>query len=88
MDVGQKNQIVYPGVHELSYLHPSLFVPSPKYFEANNISLDNLILYRMINWDATHDWKINFSPKKEIELIKTLEKNIFVKILLVSSGIT
>ncbi len=28
----------------------------------------------MINWDATHDWKINFSPKKEIELIKTLEK--------------
>jgi len=61
-----KNQIHYPGYHELAYL-------SPKYVPVLNQSKDKFLI-RFVGWGAGHDlgekWLLN---QQKIELVKTLQ---------------
>lgn len=65
----------YRGFHELAYLHPKYFKPTKSGLEDLGL-FDNgpPILYRMINWDATHDIGIKTQRRKEINLILKLSK--------------
>lgn len=61
-----KNQILYPGYHELAYLSPRY---APKMRKA-----DNRFLVRFVGWGAGHDigekW---LSDRQKVEIVRTLE---------------
>lgn len=62
-----KNQILYPGYHELAYL-------SPKYFK-QEIKSENRYLIRFVGWGAGHDiGETSLSKAQKIELINVLKK--------------
>lgn len=46
----------YPGLHELSYLHPDVFTPQKDIFTAFDITVnENIILLRFVDFKAHHD---------------------------------
>ena len=50
------NHTVYPGYHELAYLHPDRFVPDPAVVTRAGISLrDPYAIVRFVGWQASHD---------------------------------
>ncbi|WP_144905696.1 DUF354 domain-containing protein [Halobellus captivus] len=54
-NIGPK-QYTYPGYHELAYLHPDRFSPSPAPLEAIGIDPEEtLVVLRLIRWDAMHN---------------------------------
>ncbi len=62
-----KNQIFYPGYHELAYLSPR-YLPS-------NIKRENIFLLRFVGWKAGHDiGEKGLSDRQKIELANTLKK--------------
>jgi uncharacterized protein len=62
-----KNQIHYPGYHELAYL-------SPKYAPELNQSEDRFLI-RFVGWGAGHDIGENWlSNRRKIELVSILKK--------------
>jgi len=61
-----KNQIHYPGYHELAYL-------SPKYVP-RNFKTENRFLIRFVGWGAGHDiGEKGLSDKQKIELVNVLQ---------------
>jgi hypothetical protein len=47
----------YPGYHELAYLHPDRFRPSPEVLEQQGLDPDDeLVVLRTVAWDAAHDF--------------------------------
>lgn len=63
-----KNQIKYPGYHELTYL-------SPKYFN-KEIKFENKFLLRFVGWGAGHDIGEKYlSDENKIELVNILRKH-------------
>jgi len=62
-----KNQIHYPGYHELAYLSPK-YIPEPNQSE-------NKFLIRFVGWGAGHDigekW---LSDQRKVELVRILKK--------------
>jgi uncharacterized protein len=62
-----KNQIHYPGYHELAYL-------SPRYI-SDKIVAENKFLVRFVGWGAGHDiGEKGLSDKQKIELVNILKK--------------
>ena len=62
-----KNQIHYPGYHELAYLSP--------HYTSNEQRNKNIFLVRFVGWGAGHDiGKTGLSRKQKIELINLLSK--------------
>jgi predicted glycosyltransferase len=62
-----KNQILYPGYHELAYL-------SPKYAPQLDQS-DNKFLVRFVGWGAGHDiGEERLSDKQKVELVSILKQ--------------
>lgn len=52
----RKNQIRYPGYHELSYLHPHRFTPDPSILKTCGIDpKKSIIAVRFVRWAASHD---------------------------------
>lgn len=51
-----KKTVVYPGYHELAYLHPKRFTPDPEVIRSYGFEPgESLILIRFVSWGATHD---------------------------------
>lgn len=54
-NLGNK-QIRYNGYHELAYLHPNYFTPNSEILDELNLSKnDNIIILRLVAWNAIHD---------------------------------
>lgn len=52
----KRRTVRYPGYHELSYLHPSYFVPQRELAVANGLAADRpTFLIRLVAWKANHD---------------------------------
>jgi len=48
--------VLYPGYHELAYLHPNRFTPDPDILKSLRIGKrEKFFILRFISWDATHD---------------------------------
>ncbi len=75
-DRQRKNEIRYPGYHELAYLHPELFTPDKRILMKNNIDPDQTyVLIRFVGWQASHDvGEKGLSDKEKIELVEKVEK--------------
>jgi hypothetical protein len=53
--IGEK-QVVYPGYHELAYLHPDQFTPSPDVLDHVGVDPDEqFVVLRLIRWNAMHN---------------------------------
>lgn len=72
----RKNEIRYPGYHELAYLHPDLFCKDPKLLKHHGINPEKeFIFVRFVGWQASHDaGERGLDLQKKIELIKALEE--------------
>ncbi len=54
-DLGKK-QVRYDGYHELAYLHPNYFTPTPSVLEFFGLKeSDTYIVLRFVSWGANHD---------------------------------
>jgi hypothetical protein len=54
-DVGSK-QYAYPGYHELAYLHPDRFSPSPDALDDVGVDpAETFVVLRLIRWNAMHN---------------------------------
>ncbi|KAA3629102.1 MAG: DUF354 domain-containing protein [Bacteroidetes bacterium] len=69
--------VVYPGYHELAYLHPNQFRPDPGVLRQYNLDpKDNLIIIRFVKRNATHDFRHPGIPEeKKIELVEQFSEN-------------
>ncbi len=69
--------VVYPGYHELAYLHPNQFKPDLRVLEQYHLDpKDNLIIIRFVKRNATHDFRHPGIPEeKKIELVEEFSKN-------------
>ena len=48
--------VVYPGYHELAYLHPDRFTPDQSVLDEVGLSQDErFVVLRLISWQASHD---------------------------------
>jgi len=72
----KKNHIVYPGYHELAYLHPKLFKPDPTILKDLQIkSGDTFFIFRFNVFKAHHDRGIKgLSLNKKRTLLDKLKK--------------
>jgi uncharacterized protein len=71
-DYGKKQER-YDGLHDLAYLRPEQFTPSPDIKKELGIADDEkYVLFRFVSWDAIHDWgKGTENEAFKRELIKT-----------------
>lgn len=71
-----KKTVVYPGYHELAYLHPNRFQPDPEVLKRYNIDpAENLILMRFVSWMATHDIEHSGIPMAfKMKAVETFSK--------------
>lgn len=78
-ELGPK-QILYPGYHELAYLHPEYFSPDPSVYDFLGIPHRSpFAILRFISWNATHDiGKMGFTPALKKELIDHLSSRMKV----------
>jgi predicted glycosyltransferase len=79
VDLGAK-QLLYPGYHELAYLHPKYFTPDPSVYDLLDIPVNTpYAILRFISWNATHDvGKAGFSPQLKKEIIEYLSSRMKV----------
>lgn len=62
-----KNQIVYPGYHELAYLSP--------HYVSGKIKPENRFLVRFVGWEAGHDLREKgLSDSQKVELVDILSR--------------
>ena len=51
-----RNQVQYPGYHELAYLHPDRFTPDPEVPRDLGLEPDDrFVVLRLVDWGASHD---------------------------------
>ena len=83
-DLGKK-QIRYNGYHELAYLHPNYFKPSPAVLDELGLSKDDtFIILRFVSWDASHDVG-QHGIQDKTALVRELEK--YGRVLITSEGL-
>jgi uncharacterized protein len=52
----RKNVVLYPGYHELAYLHPKLFSPDEAVLSDLGVRKgEKYVILRFVSWKATHD---------------------------------
>lgn len=75
-------QVRYNGFHELAYLHPNNFTPSPDVLELLGVSKgEQFFIVRFVAWDATHDLKhsgISLEGKRKIIELLSGHGKVFV----------
>ncbi|UGV40615.1 DUF354 domain-containing protein [Methanococcoides orientis] len=82
-DLGKK-QIRYDGYHELAYLHPKYFTPSPEVLNELGLSEDDtFIILRLVSWAASHDIG-HHGIQNKLKFVKELEK--YGRVLITSEG--
>ena len=82
----KKNQILYPSVHELAYLHPNYFTPNPSIYDELQIRKDEkYVVMRFVSWGASHDvGQTGITLNLKRNLIKTLSPH--AKVFIVSEA--
>ena len=82
----KQNQILYPSVHELAYLHPNYFTPNPSIYDELQIKQDEkYVVMRFVSWGASHDvGQRGISVNLKRNLIKTLTP--YAKVFIVSEA--
>lgn len=51
-----KKQVIYPGYHELAYLHPNRFKPNPDVLKELGLNeSEKFFIVRFVSWQASHD---------------------------------
>jgi len=78
-ELGPKH-ILYPGYHELAYLHPRYFTPDTSIYSLLKIPDHSpFAILRFISWNATHDiGKMGISSKLKKEIINHLSSRMKV----------
>lgn len=73
-------QIKYHANHELHYLHPNYFEPSPTIYDYLKINKDTpFCILRFVSWKATHDYgHSGFSAEEKKEIIDYLSSKLAV----------
>jgi hypothetical protein len=73
-------QINYHANHELHYLHPDYFEPSPSIYDYLEINKDTpFCILRFVSWKATHDYgHAGFSAEEKKKLIDYLSSKMKV----------
>lgn len=71
----RKNQIRYPGYHELAYLHPNRFTPSEDVLRSYKIDpAKSFTIVRFVGWQASHDLaEKGLSNQEKINLVRSLQ---------------
>lgn len=71
-----KRTVVYPGYHELAYLHPRRFRPDPDVLKQYGIDpAEKIILLRFVSWNATHDFQhAGISPQLKRRAVDTFSR--------------
>ncbi len=72
---GKKHRL-YPGIHELAYLHPDRFTPDTDVVKSLGIDpSERFCIIRMVGWGACHDvGQYGIAQHKQVELIKEISK--------------
>ena len=63
------NHVLYPGYHELAYLHPNRFTPNPEILDKYKIGEEPLFFLRFVAWESIHDVGesgLSLSLKREV----------------------
>lgn len=81
-----KKTVVYPGYHELAYLHPRRFTPDSEVVRSYGFDPgEPLILVRFVSWNATHDINhTGMTRDLKIEAVKSFAR--YGKVLITSEG--
>ena len=71
-----KKQHLYPGCHELAYLHPNQFTPDPDIVKSLGVDPDSpYCIIRFVSWGAHHDvGQHGFADEQKLNFIKQIEK--------------
>ncbi|MFC1703607.1 DUF354 domain-containing protein [Candidatus Omnitrophota bacterium] len=71
-----KKQVRYNGFHELAYLHPNYFTPSPEVLSEIGLrEKEVFFIVRFVAWKASHDvFKHGFRLEQKTRLLNLLEK--------------
>lgn len=79
-----RKQILYPGVHELAYLHPSRFEPSAEVVRSVGLNPQQpYAIVRLVSWEAVHDiGQHGFQKERLLTFLRRLEP--FVQPLITS----
>lgn len=70
-------QTLYPGCHELAYLHPNRFTPDADIVRSLGIDpTEKYCIVRLISWGAHHDvGQHGLEDERKLDFIKTIEKH-------------
>ncbi len=81
-----KKMVVYPGYHELAYLHPNQFQPDPKVLAKYNLNPKQpMVIIRFVKRNATHDFRHpGITAEQKITLVKKFSENS--KVLITSES--
>ena len=68
---------VYPGYHELAYLHPERFTPDPAILRQLGVSPeDPFYIVRFVSWGAAHDvGESGFTRSAKVEMVRELARH-------------
>ena len=80
------NHIVYPGYHELAYLHPDRFTPNPEILRSAGIAPESrFFVVRFVSYEASHDVGASgISSDTKVELVAQLAQR--GRVLISSEG--
>ena len=72
---GKKHRL-YPGLHELAYLHPDRFKPDAEIVKSIGIDLDErYCIVRMVSWGASHDvGQHGLAEDKKFQFVKEISQ--------------
>jgi len=75
--VPKNKHVLYPGYHELAYLHPERFTPDSEVLRDAGVDPEQpYSVVRFVSWKAMHDVKAKgFSPKDKLRLARNLEEH-------------
>ncbi len=73
---GKKHRL-YPGVHELAYLHPDRFTPDTDVVKSLGIDpSERFCIIRMVGWGACHDvGEQGFADEQKLDFIKKIAEH-------------
>jgi len=78
----RSNQTMYPGYHELAYLHPDRFSPDVTILEQFGLDRDEpYAIVRFVDQDSSHDGsEVALSASQKTSLVRELADNMHVRI--------
>jgi uncharacterized protein len=81
-----KKQVLYPGCHELAYLHPNRFTPDAEIVKSLGIDpSEKYCIIRLVSWGAHHDvGQYGLADSKKLQFVKDIAQ--YAKVYITSEG--